>query len=538
MKDNETLFNNPLHISADKLLQIEEFTRDLVSLSPVGILYLNQNGEVIYTNPRLVEMLDTGNEYDREATEELITEILVTTRMNSNKNIIETVLSGINAEVEEIEYSSLKEDRKWMNLYASPKYDENLNVIGAMVVCVNVTGSKGLKEQLFQSQKMEAVGQLASGVAHDFNNILTVISGHTELLQMSLREESPLQENIFELQKATDSATHLVSQLMEFSRKRPTSQSELNVNSVIVNMRNMIQRLLTENISLITNLDKSSGKILANKGQLEQVLINLAVNAQHAMNGGGKLIIESQMVILDNRYCRVHADVQPGKYVMLSVSDTGCGMSDNVKSKIFDPFFTTRANGKGTGLGLSTVYGIVKQNHGHITVYSELEKGTTFKIYLPIVRNEIPVEPRHAAEPELKGGNETILLVEDENSVRKVAIDMLSELGYSVHSAINGKHALELFDEYRTKIELVITDLGMPDIGGNQLVRIIRSFNPDLKVVFMSGHTKSAVIHQGRIDPSYHYIQKPFQYAELAGKIREVFDKPSLSPEEVYSSQT
>ncbi|MFC2150197.1 ATP-binding protein [Calditrichota bacterium] len=512
------------HLNASKLLQIGEFSSELVTMAPVGIVYLNQHGEILYINPKLLEMLEVPDATHRPQAEEFIFNLLIQEDKDGNPSILKRILKGQAHNEEEIEYVAFNGSHKWLNIYATPRHDKFGTVKGAVIVCVNVTGSKELREQLNQAQKMEAVGQLASGVAHDFNNLLTVINGHTELLQLNLPLDDNLQDHIREIEKAADSAAKLVVQLMEFSRKRPISQSVLNINAAIVNMKGMIKRLLTENIAFEAYLDPEINTILANGGQLEQVIVNLAVNAQHAMPRGGKLIIETKNTYLDEHYCRLQPDMRPGRYVMLAVSDSGFGMTEETKRKIFDPFFTTKAQGKGTGLGLSTVYGIVKQSHGHIMVYSELDRGTTFKIYFPVEEDRMNTSGERPDADSLRGGDETILLVEDEDSVRSIAIEILQELGYRVYSACDGEQAMEMFKTYSEDLDMLITDLGFPDSTGHEIANTMQGIKPNLKIIYMSGYTSNVAKDQGLLSPDSSFVQKPLQIKELADEIREVLD--------------
>ncbi|MDQ3821045.1 MAG: ATP-binding protein, partial [Acidobacteriota bacterium] len=331
---------------------------------------------------------------------------------------------------------------------------------------------KQLEEQFRQSQKLESVGQLAGGIAHDFNNLLTVIAGYSDLTLRRMGERDALYRNIEEIKKAAERASILTRQLLAFSRKQILQPVVINLNATVANMDKMLQRLIGEDIHLVTLLDPGLGKIKADPGQIEQVIMNLAVNSRDAMQMGGKLTIETKNVHLDEAYARRHIAVKPGAYVMLAVSDTGTGMDAETQARIFEPFFTTKEQGKGTGLGLSMVYGIVKQSGGNIWVYSEPGHGTTFKVYLPMVEERME-NVQGIAAPEVARGTETILLVEDEDAVRLLLQDILETEGYTVLVASNGNEALRLCEQHEGRIHLLMTDVVMPGMGGRQLVERI-----------------------------------------------------------------
>jgi PAS domain S-box-containing protein len=383
-----------------------------------------------------------------------------------------------------------------------------------------------LQEQLRQSQKMEAIGQLAGGVAHDFNNLLTVIHGYSELILKSLDENSRLRQDVREIMNASDRASSLTSQLLAFSRKQVLQPKVLDLNVHVSNMDKMLHRMIGENIELVSLLTKDLGRIKADPGQIEQVVLNLAVNARDAMLNGGKLTIETANVELDENYARSHIGVTPGRHVMLSVSDTGVGMTPEVRERVFEPFFTTKEKGKGTGLGLSTVYGIVKQSGGNVWVYSEPGHGTTFKIYLPRIEEDTESLKPSAVSIKSLQGSETILLVEDEEMVRKLACTILQKNGYEVLEAPNGEEALRIVQGQNSNpIHLLVTDVVMPGMSGRQLADRLERLRPDMKVLYISGYTDNAIVHHGVLEPGMNYIQKPFTVEGLARKVREVLDK-------------
>ncbi|MDQ3818479.1 MAG: ATP-binding protein [Acidobacteriota bacterium] len=382
-----------------------------------------------------------------------------------------------------------------------------------------------LEEQLRQSQKIEAIGQLAGGVAHDFNNLLTAITGYSDLVMRRLPSDDLLCRHVIEIKRASDRAADLTRQLLAFSRKQILQPKVIDLNSVVRDIDKMLRRLIGEDIDLLTVLDHMLGSVKADPGQLEQVIINLAVNARDAMPKGGKLTIETANVYLGGKYASEHVAVRPGHYVMLAISDNGCGMDEQVKARIFEPFFTTKELGKGTGLGLSTIYGIVKQSEGNIWVYSEPGMGTTFKVYLPRVDEAGQEAQRAPVEANLPRGSETILLVEDEETVRELIRQVLVMQGYRVLQAANGKEAIELCGKVDRTIDLVITDVVMPQMGGRELIENLEPRLTETRVLYMSGYTDDAIVHHGVLDESMCFLEKPFTTDVLIKKVREVLDE-------------
>jgi len=380
------------------------------------------------------------------------------------------------------------------------------------------------EEQLRQSQKLEAIGQLAGGVAHDFNNLLTAINGYSALARRRVGDDHPISSYLEEISKAGDRASNLTRQLLAFGRKQLLQPLALNLNDVVGDMIKLLKRLIGEDVQLITRPGTDLKQIKADPGQLEQVLVNLVVNARDAMPQGGTVTIETANTKLDGAYAAAHVGVTPGNYVMLAISDTGTGMDHETQARIFEPFFTTKEKGKGTGLGLSTVYGIVKQSGGNVWVYSELGKGTTFKVYLPQVEEEVSALAHPPAELGTERGSETVLLVEDEELVRKLACELLTGAGYVVIAANGGEEALSLAREHKEPIDLLLTDVVMPKISGKEVAERLSGIHPETKVLFMSGYTDEAIVHHGILDSHIAFIQKPFSEHALAHKIREVLD--------------
>ena len=381
------------------------------------------------------------------------------------------------------------------------------------------------EEQLRQAQKLEAVGRLAGGVAHDFNNLLTAITGYGQLALRRLGPDDPLRRHLEEIIKAGDRAASLTRQLLAFSRKQILQPKVLDLNAIVADMDSMLRRLIGEDINVLTVLGVELGCVEADAGQMEQVIMNLAVNARDAMPAGGKLTIATANVELSEDYSRTHLPVRPGRYVMLAVSDTGEGMDAETQARIFEPFFTTKEAGKGTGLGLSTVYGIVKQSGGNIYVYSEVGQGTTFKIYLPRVDAE-PDLPEVTNSPAASArASETLLIVEDNEGVRGLLREVLEGEGYRVLESASGSEALETCREYEGDIHVMLTDVVLPGLSGREIAEHASRLSPGMKVIFMSGHTDESIVHHGVLDPGVQFLEKPFTPDALLRKVRWVLDE-------------
>lgn len=396
----------------------------------------------------------------------------------------------------------------------------------------DISDKKILAAQLHQSQKMEAFGQLAGGVAHDFNNLLTVISGYSDVLRSKLPPDDPKTKMVDQIHRAGARAAALTRQLLAFSRQQVLEPKVLDVNVILTDIEKMLRRLIGEDVQFATVLGEGISPVKVDAGQIEQVIINLAVNARAAMPQGGKLTIETSNIELDEFYAKARSDARTGRFVLLAVSDTGCGMTPEVKARIFEPFFTTKGVGQGTGLGLAVVHGIIKQSGGNIDVYSEAGVGTTFRIYLPAVQQQAAALPDIAPEAP-SHGSETILLVEDEENVRDLASLVLRECGYTVMTAPEGLAALQLMATCREQIDLLVTDVVMPEMGGRKLAEILLAQHPELKVLFMSGYTDDAVVRHGVLQANANFLQKPFTPNSLADKVRAVLDQkqgPSTDP--------
>jgi two-component system, cell cycle sensor histidine kinase and response regulator CckA len=398
---------------------------------------------------------------------------------------------------------------------------------GYIAALTDMSERKELEQQIIQSQKMEAIGRLAGGVAHDFNNLLTSILGYSDLLVTKLPSDSPLGRYAGEIRKASEIAATLTRQLLTFGRKSLVQPRLLQVNDLLSDLRLMLERLIGEDITLNMELTPALGCIRADQGQIEQVVLNLVVNSRDAMPLGGSITIETANVDLDADYAGSHIAVQPGPHVMLAVSDTGQGMDGATRARMFEPFFTTKEKGKGTGLGLATTYAVVKQCGGSLWVYSEIGQGTTFKVYFPRVSEDDAAGVECAESVGRTDGTETVLLVEDERAVRDLAREVLQKCGYTVLEAADGLEALRIAENYGGVIDMLLTDVVMPHMSGQELAERLTVLRSGLKILFISGYTDNAIVHHGVLDPGTHFLQKPFTPAVLATKVRKILDSPS-----------
>ncbi|MFH1114599.1 MAG: PAS domain S-box protein [Pseudomonadota bacterium] len=414
-----------------------------------------------------------------------------------------------------------------ISISASRYLDHEGKPAGLIVVMSDITEQKRLQEQLRQASKMEAIGQLAGGVAHDFNNLLTAMMGYSNLLLHKIPKDADYREQVYQIGRAAERAASLTRQLLAFGRKQNLELKVIDVNSAITEFAKILGRLIGENIELVMRLDESLAPVEADPSQIEQILMNLAVNARDAMPGVGCLTLETANAVLDEEYARGRPEVTAGRYARIAISDNGCGMDSATVSRIFDPFFTTKEKGVGTGLGLSTVYGIVKQHHGHLAVYSEPGTGTTFKVYLPAVDQTPDVvsetTPIRASE---RYGAETVLLVEDEEIVRSLASEVLEMLGYRVLAASNPDEALTVSRGYVGHIDLLLTDVILPRMDGKTLYTHLSPERPEMAVLYVSGYTEGFIVQHGVLLPGVHFLQKPFTVTSLSAKVREVLDQP------------
>ena len=428
----------------------------------------------------------------------------------------------------QMERGDLEEPRwkKAFDALCTPLRGPDGTVRGSVIALRDITERRQLASQLAQVQKLEAIGRLAGGIAHDFNNLLGVVTGFSDLALESLEPETPLYSRIEEVKKAGERGISLTRQLLAFSRQQVLEPRVLCLSDIVSDTVNMLQRVLGEDIVMSTLLAPQLGSVKADPSQIEQVLMNLAVNARDAMPTGGKLTIETSNIYLDEAYVQQHVVGQPGPYVLLAVSDTGVGMDAATQARVFEPFYTTKEKGKGTGLGLSTVYGIVKQSGGYIWLYSEPGRGTTFKIYLPRVdgvAEEELIREKHAAVP---AGGETVMLLEDEPALRELVREWLTGAGYTVLEAKSGAEALEISQSHAGSIHLLLTDVVMPGMSGRELAERLTRSRPDMRVLYVSGYTNNAIVHHGVLELGVAFLQKPFTRATLAQKLRETLDLP------------
>jgi len=520
--------NAALRSVQENLRRSELNFRSLVTNAPYGICRCDSTGKLLDVNPAFLELLGYSS------IEQLVGQHVYDLYAEADQWFdladflrAATPFRGLSAEWK-------RKDGSTTGVRVSGRSVSNGRKEGVVfeLFAEDVTERRALEQQLRQSQKMEAVGRLAGGIAHDFNNLLMVISGYTEFLLERLGNQPELRGPAQEIANASERASSLTRQLLAFSRKQMLAPKIVDLNSVVTENLKLLTRVIGEDIDLMMNPAANLWPVRADSGQIEQVVMNLAVNARDAMPSGGKLTIVTSNVTLDEEYARYHAPLRPGDYVMLALSDTGAGMDSETQSHIFEPFFTTKGP-KGTGLGLSTVYGIIKQSGGYIWVDSETGKGTTFNIYLPRVAGEaavalvpVSVEPR-AVEP----GTETILLVEDETNLRYLARQFLEKQGYTVVEAADGAVAMQIAVAHSGTIHLLLTDVIMPGMNGRELAQRISEIRPNVKILYMSGYTENVVGQDGTLEPGVRLLQKPFNLRDLKTKVREVLDATSTPPE-------
>jgi len=506
----------------DNLRASEKRYRLLVENAPVGVVSIDREGNIINLNSKLVEMMGSPSMEE-------------TRRVNvlSSPNVID---SGITEEARkcmetgspsflERWFTSTWGVRLYLEIHLAPIRHADGNVIGVQGIVADRTQRKRLEEQFLHAQKMEATGRLAGGVAHDFNNLLTAINGYADIGQASLPKDDPVCKFLGEIKKAGDRAANLTRQLLAFSRRQRARPRVFELNSVILEMDKMIRRLIGEDVELVVLPGQGLGSVRADPGQVEQVIINLVVNARDAMPRGGKIVIETGNANVSEAVVSIDDEVPPGEYVTLSVADTGCGMTEDIRSHLFEPFFSTKQSGKGTGLGLSTVYGIMKQSGGHILVETGEDKGTSFRLHFP--RTDQPPETS-VVIPEkgyLPKGDETVLVVEDEGSVRKFVVKVLEDHGYTVLTANNGSEGVRVAEERGESIDLLLTDIVMPKMGGYELAKLLTEARPKLRVLYTSGYEDEGMIREEVAELNSGFLEKPFTADVLVRKAREVLDR-------------
>ncbi len=509
-----------------ELVEAKRRLEQFLEAVPLGITVMDKDGSPVYSNRELLSLLeinefkthvndfsDTFNAYIAETE----------TKYPADKLPMLKALAGKKSFISDMEIRG-KRKKRFFEVWSSPIYDDDSNIVSSITAFIDFTERKLLEIQLRQAQKMEAIGRLAGGVAHDLNNMLMVVSGYAQLLRRAIPEASEIQEPVAEILKASQRASSVTHQLLAFSRRQILKPSILNINAVVTEVEKMLKRIIGEDIQFITSLDPQLPNIKVDPNQLHQVLLNLAINSRDAMPTGGKLVINTLVKEIKKENINLDSDITPGTFVELSVSDTGTGMDKQTLSQIFEPFYTTKGSGKGTGLGLATVYGIVKQSKGFISVYSELGKGSTFRILFPIVSSGNLPSAKTKNETYDITGTETLLLVEDENAVRELIKKHLVLNGYKVISKNNPLEALQFIKENNTQIHLLITDVIMPHMNGRQLVEKMSSIRKGFKVLYISGYDENIIAHHGILNEKVELMLKPFNLDDLMLKVRKLLD--------------
>jgi two-component system cell cycle sensor histidine kinase/response regulator CckA len=507
--------------SEEALRASEERYRSIIETATEGVVIRDETDHITFVNQRMADILGY-------TAEELTGKHILSVVFENDHDEVHAGLRRGRAGARQTgDYRARRKDGSevWGIVSSRPLYDGDGGYAGALTMFLDITARKQLEDQLRHSQKMEAIGRLAGGIAHDFNNLLTAIRGNAELLLGDMAMDHPLRADLEEINRAAERASSLTRQLLAFSRRQILQPRILDIDGVVSELERLIRRLIGEDIELVTHRNSGGARVRADRGQLEQVLMNLAVNARDAMPSGGTLRIETSAAVLDDAYVELHPGATPGHYARLSVADTGVGMDARTLSHVFEPFFTTKGVGEGTGLGLATVYGIVKQSGGHIAVQSEVNGGSRFEIYLPTVSDA--AEPVRETTPATRddGKGQTVLLAEDEDAVRALAVRILRKHGYHVLEARDGMEALRVSDNYSGFIHVLLTDVVMPRMGGRELVERLLPHRPGLRVLYVSGYTDDALVHYGIVtDNSTWFLEKPFTPAALAQKLREVIE--------------
>jgi PAS domain S-box-containing protein len=511
--------------SRTRLQREKQFIDTLMGSLP-GVVYLvNAEGRLLQWNRMLEQVTGAGEE---EIAQRRVFDLMPEEQRQSQREALNAILArGRHS----LEADLVSAEGKRVPYYFNGVVLHTETGPLALVIGIDLSERKRLEAQFLHAQKMEAIGHLAGGIAHDFNNLLTVIFGFGEMLLKRLPPDSPEREAAAMIYQASESAAALTRQLLAFGRKSVLQPELVDLNAIVLETEKLLRRVIGEDVALATVLDSKTGRVKADPGQVGQILLNLAVNARDAMSGGGRLTIQTQSVEIDDDYCVVHPYAKPGRYVVLIITDTGCGMSPEVRSHIFEPFFTTKEAGKGSGLGLSTVYGIIKQSGGHIEVYSELGHGTTFRLYFPAAPDSVIAAAVPPCALPVRHGSERVLLVEDEGSVRRLALLALQSHGYEVLTAGDGKEALVLAERLKCSIDILVTDVVMPEMSGRELAETLRPLYPNMRILYVSGYTDDAVVRHGMLNADVAFLQKPYSPLTLAKKVREVLDAPR--PEEM-----
>ena len=512
----------------EELKEKEEELNLILNSPSIMIFYKDLEGRYLFVNKAFAKALGRSKDeivgkkcsdlFSKEIADQL------------SKHDEELIKSG-KSELRTIEKYETSKGIRWANVMKVPLYDKRRDTVTIVGFAEDITEQKNLEEenkkleaQLFQAQKMEAVGRLTGGIAHDFNNMLTIILGYSDFIVSKIKDSDFIYQPLQEMKKAALRSAELTQKLLAFSRQQIINPKRINLNEELSEMEKLLKRVIGEDIELKLMLSDNIWYTFLDSSQINQIVLNMAVNSRDAMPEGGILTIETANVTIDDYYCNHHVGFIPGDYIMLAISDTGIGMDKETQAHIFEPFFTTKQTGKGTGLGLSTVYGIVKQNKGYINCYSEPNKGTTFKIYFPRFIGKKEKVSSTVEITNICSGNETILLVEDEDIVRGFAKDILKQFGYNVLVASNPKDAINICKQYNDDIHLLLTDVVMPDMNGKKLYESISTIRPDIRILYMSGYTANAIAHRGILEKGTPFIHKPFTMNSLAKKVREVLD--------------
>ena len=512
----------------EELKQSEKMLQTIFDTEPECVKLVDSKGNLIMMNRAGLDMLEVDSLDQVKG--QCICPLVTSEHRQAFMDLTAKVFEGGSGSLI-FEMVGLRGRHLWLETHAVPFRNEKDEITALLGITRDITEHRWLEAQLRQAQKMEAVGSLAGGIAHDFNNILTAIMGYSEMAMMALPEDHPEQKHLEIINESGQRAAALTRQILAFSRKQTLEIKPTNMNEIIDSISKMLHRIIGEDICLELHADSSIPHVLADEGQMEQVITNLAVNARDAMPSGGSLIVETSTAHLEEGFAG-HLGVKPGDYVVVSVRDTGVGIPGDILDKIFDPFFTTKAIGKGTGLGLAMVYGIVKQHGGHINVYSEHGKGTTFRIYLPVIEERMK-ELQEVELPAIHGGTGTILVVDDELLIRKMLADYLSSLGYTILGAAGGNEAIAVSESYDNGIDLLLTDVIMTDINGKVLAQKIQEGRKDIRVIYMSGYTHNIIAHHGVLDEGINFIEKPIDLVKLVAMIQRVMGTKNVIPDAV-----
>jgi two-component system cell cycle sensor histidine kinase/response regulator CckA len=515
-----------MKMDSNKILQkkLSELERriEMIDRIPVGLVNLKENGKIVFSNTFFWKIV--GAPEDSFGSDMLIYNLPVFSSGELSEHLNLLLKEDKEFDIESPQLINKNGQRLFLHCQGVVSMHREDAKPLYTLICADITDKKQLEQQIHLAQRLESIGKLAGGIAHDFNNILTVIQGSASFLLSNLSAGDSNYETAEQIYKSTERAEALTRQLLAFSRRQMLQPKILDINKLILSFKQKIDALVGPRIKIQLSLKDEGGNVKADPSQMEEVIVNLVINARDAMANGGRLIIETKNVILDENYIKRRPLVQPGPYVMLAISDTGVGMDENTQTRIFEPFFTTKEKGKGTGLGLATVYGTIKQSGGFIWVYSERGHGTTFKIYLPRVDEVTVHEVPHVATDQSLRGSETILVVDDESEVRLLVSEMLRFYGYNVMEAPNASNAFLIMEKYQDNVDLILTDIVMPEMNGFELVEKISPLYPKLKIVFMSGFTDKVTADHPHLDKEKNFVQKPFTANTLIQKIRDVLD--------------